>query len=83
MHGLFVFVDDLVVDQKFRNEGIGARLLSVARAYARDIGCSYFVLETGLHMALAQRFYFSQGLLTHAVGFSETLIDPDDNVPHR
>jgi len=83
LHGLFIFVDDLVVDQKFRNEGIGARLLSAARSYARDMGCSNFVLETGLHMALAQRFYFSQGLLTHALGFSEALLDPDDGVLHR
>src|SRR3954453_23543135 len=31
----FVFFDHLVVDQGFRRYGVGARLLSVARAYAR------------------------------------------------
>jgi len=34
------------------------------------------VLDTGLHIALAQRFYFRQGLLAHAMGFSETLLTP-------
>ena len=27
--------------------------------------------DIGLHMALAQRFYFRQGLLAHAMGFRE------------
>ena len=78
LHGRFVFVDDLVVHQDFRGDGVGAQLLSVARAYAREMNCRHFVLDTGLHMALAQRFYFRQGLLTHALGFSEALFDPGE-----
>jgi GNAT superfamily N-acetyltransferase len=77
MYGRFVFVDDLVVQKQFRSEGVGARLLSVARAYAWETSCRHFVLDTGLHMARAQRFYFSQGLLAHAMGFCEELFDPD------
>jgi GNAT superfamily N-acetyltransferase len=83
LYGRFVFVDDLVVHKEFRSNGVGAQLLSVARAYAREMNCRHFVLDTGLHMALAQRFYFRQGLLAHAMGFSETLFDPDGGVPHR
>lgn len=78
LYGRFVFVDDLVVQKEFRSEGVGAQLLSAARTYAREIGCRHFVLDTGLHMARAQRFYFSQGLLAHAMGFCETLFDPDE-----
>ena len=74
-------VDDLVVHNEYRNDGIGAKLLSVARAYALELSCRHFVLDTGLHKALAQRFYFRQGLLAHAMGFSETLFDPDSRVP--
>jgi GNAT superfamily N-acetyltransferase len=81
LYGRFVFVDDLVVHQEFRRDGVGARLLSVARAYARETSCRHFVLDTGLHMALAQRFYFRQGLLAHAMGFSETLFDADGAAP--
>jgi GNAT superfamily N-acetyltransferase len=73
LYGRFVFVDDLVVRKESRSNGVGAQLLSVARAYAREMNCKHFVLDTGLHMALAQRFYFRQGLLAHAMGFSETL----------
>lgn len=73
LYGRFVFVDDLFVHKEFRSDGVGAQLLSVARAYARETRCRHFVLDTGLHMPLAQRFYFRQGLLAHAMGFCETL----------
>ena len=81
LYGRFVFVDDLVVHKEFRSDGVGAQLLSVARAYARETHCRHFVLDTGLHMALAQRFYFRQGLLAHAMGFREILSDTDDGKP--
>jgi GNAT superfamily N-acetyltransferase len=73
LYGRFVFVDDLIVQEAFRRDGVGAQLLDVARAYARNMHCSHFVLDTGLHMSLAQRFYFRQGLLAHAMGFFERL----------
>jgi GNAT superfamily N-acetyltransferase len=77
LYGRFVFVDDLVVYKASRSDGVGAQLLSAARAYAREMKCGHFVLTTGLHMALAQRFYFRQGLLARAMGFSETLVYPE------
>jgi GNAT superfamily N-acetyltransferase len=73
LYGKFVFVDDLVVHHDFRSDGIGAQLLSTARHYAREQGCRQFVLDTGLHMPHAQRFYFRQGLLARAMGFTEAL----------
>ena len=77
LYGRFVYVDDLVVLNRHRNDGIGARLLSVARAYAIKEKCGHFVLDTGLHKALAQRFYFRQGLLTNSLGFHEALVEPE------
>jgi GNAT superfamily N-acetyltransferase len=73
LYGRFVYVDDLVVDQDIRGGGVGAQLLEVSRSYARELNCSYLVLDTGMQKALAQRFYFRQGLLAHSLGFSEKL----------
>jgi GNAT superfamily N-acetyltransferase len=83
LYGRFVFVDDLVVQQAFRSGGVGAQLLSTARAYAQEKSCRYFVLDTGLHMSLAQRFYFRQGLLSHAMGFCEPLFDSEGGASQR
>src|SRR5699024_10550017 len=73
MNGRFLFVDDLVVHADERRSGLGAHLLNATRREAREAGCRQLVLDTGLGMALAQRFYFRQGLLTRGIGFYEEL----------
>ncbi|MDR5823624.1 GNAT family N-acetyltransferase [Caballeronia sp. LZ043] len=73
LYGSFIYVDDLVVDSSQQRGGIGAQLLQATREIARKAGCAFFVLDTGLHMALAQRFYFRQGLLARGMHFSQQL----------
>ncbi|WMD23663.1 GNAT family N-acetyltransferase [Achromobacter seleniivolatilans] len=73
IYGRFIYVDDLVVDESERGAGWGAKLIEALDVLARDAGCAKLVLDTGLGNALAQRFYFRQGLLTSAIRFSKTL----------
>lgn len=74
LYGRFVYVDDLVVSASLHRSGLGERLLQAARQQALALNCRHFVLDTGLHMALAQRFYFRQGLLAKGMHFVEPLI---------
>jgi GNAT superfamily N-acetyltransferase len=73
LYGRFVYVDDLVVDGRLQRSGVGAQLLDAVRQIAREAGCAQFVLDTGLHMPLAQRFYFRNGLLARGMHFVEPL----------
>lgn len=73
IYGRFVYVDDLVVTGQLQRSGIGELLLQSARQQAARLDCKNFVLDTGLHMPLAQRFYFRQGLLARGMHFVETL----------
>lgn len=73
LYGRFVYVDDLVVSPALQRNGLGAQLLDAVREQARQRGCQHLVLDTGLHMPLAQRFYFRQGLLAHGMHFTERL----------
>ena len=73
IYGRFLYVDDLVVSPDRRGERWGARLLQALEDIAREHGCARLVLDTGLANALAQRFYFRQGLLTGAIRFGKTL----------
>ncbi|AMO93903.1 acetyltransferase family protein [Collimonas fungivorans] len=73
IYGRFVYVDDLVVTATLHRSGLGERLLQAARQQAIASHCKHFVLDTGLHMALAQRFYFRQGLLAKGMHFVEPL----------
>lgn len=74
LYGRFVYVDDLVVSAALHRSGLGERLLQAVRQQALAMNCRHFVLDTGLHMALAQRFYFRQGLLARGMHFVEPLI---------
>lgn len=73
IYGRFLYVDDLVTREDQRRTGIGERLLATARDEARRLGCKNLVLDTGLGNALAQRFYFRQGLLAAGMHFREAL----------
>ncbi len=73
IYSRFVYVDDLVVTSTLHRSGIGELLLQSTRQQAALLSCKNFVLDTGLHMALAQRFYFRQGLLARGMHFVEAL----------
>lgn len=75
MHGRFMYVDDLVVTADQQRQRLGARLLASVRQQARERECNFLVLDTGLHLALAQRFYFRQGLLARGMNFAQDLSD--------
>ncbi|WP_248798043.1 GNAT family N-acetyltransferase [Pseudomonas sp. MWU13-2105] len=73
LYGRFVYVDDLVVTASQQRRELGAGLLEEVRRHARALGYRYLVLDTGMHMPLAQRFYFRQGLLAKGMHFSQDL----------
>jgi len=73
LYGRLVYVDDLVVTAAMQRSKVGERLLHAVRTEARSMDCDHLVLDTGLHMSLAQRFYFRQGLLAQGMHFVEPL----------
>jgi ribosomal protein S18 acetylase RimI-like enzyme len=70
VHGRFLYVDDLVTSQDARSGGVGAALLAELKTIARDAKCQRLVLDTGMDNALAQRFYFRNGLLARGLHFA-------------
>lgn len=73
LYGRFVYVDDLVTCATERGSGLGQRMIEAVRADAQRLGCAQLVLDTGLGNALAQRFYFRQGLLARGMHFVQPL----------
>ncbi|MFS2135693.1 GNAT family N-acetyltransferase [Duganella sp. Dugasp56] len=73
VYGRFLYVDDLVAAEKSRRHRWGARLLEQLSGYAERAACAKLVLDTGLSNALAQRFYFREGLLPGAMRFGKLL----------
>lgn len=79
LYGKFIYVDDLVVTASVQRSGLGGQLIDAVRTEAVTLGCRNFVLDTGLGMALAQRFYFRQGLLAKGMHFAEVLVSEGAN----
>lgn len=73
LYGKFVYIDDLVVAPQARSHGLGRKMIDAVRSQARELGCAYLVLDTGLANSLGQRFYFRQGLLSKGLHFSQAL----------
>jgi len=73
VYGKFLYVDDLVTAETARGNRWGARLLDALTVVAEQAGCVRLVLDTGLGNALAQRFYFRQGLLTSSMRFGKPI----------
>ncbi|WP_026146801.1 GNAT family N-acetyltransferase [Methylomonas sp. MK1] len=73
LYGKFLYVDDLVVEPPNQNGGIGKSLIEYVRKYALTFDCANLVLDTGLYMPYAQRFYYRQGLLAKGMHFVESL----------
>jgi ribosomal protein S18 acetylase RimI-like enzyme len=73
LYGRFIYVDDLVVDATLQRRRLGEQLLDRVREETRARGYRWLVLDTGMHMALAQRFYFRHGLLPKGMHFSQDL----------
>jgi GNAT superfamily N-acetyltransferase len=73
VRGPAVYVDDLVVADSDRRQGLGARLLDAVVAIGRRENCAALVLDTAMANSLGQRFYFRYGLLARGLHFSMPL----------
>ncbi|WP_250628168.1 GNAT family N-acetyltransferase [Pinirhizobacter soli] len=65
MHMLYceslIYIDDLVVDERVRSHGYGARLISRLKDEGRALGCSEVQLISRVTREHAHRFYFREG----------------------
>ena len=67
--GRRAWVEDLAVHPDHRSEGIGARLLEGAKAWARERGASHLKLDSALARTQAHRFYEREGMAALSYSF--------------
>ena len=68
--GVRCYLQDLVVASTSRGEGIGRLRLDAAAGWARERGCSYLQLDSGLGRKDAHRFYLANGMEQWALVFT-------------
>lgn len=67
------FIEDLIVDENYRNRGIGKALLQNAIDYAKENDCEVIELTSYIKNENAHRFYLSNGFIKHSYKFKQYL----------
>jgi ribosomal protein S18 acetylase RimI-like enzyme len=57
----FMVVEDVVVDEQYRRQGVGSTLMRALEKRAVDTQCRYIMLITDLDRPASQRFYEALG----------------------
>ncbi len=71
--GRRLYVDDLVVNEQHRSQGVGKALLSQLETYAKDLSCDVLALDSGTQRTRAHAFYFREGMHIPAFCFKKEL----------
>lgn len=73
---LYGLITDLIVRDKFRNRGIGRRLLEVAENHATECGARWLRVEVLSNNRAARDLYTSYGFSEHVISLEKTLKSP-------
>ena len=65
----FLVIEDMVVREDCRGQGIGGRLMEAMDAFARERGCLYGILVSSGFRKEAHRFYEQHGFVEEVRGF--------------
>ena len=55
------FVENVVTDKDYRNQGLASRVIDMAVAYAKENSCYKVILQSGIARVDAHRFYENKG----------------------
>lgn len=76
MDGYYVRIVALVVNTRYRNKGIGKKLIEEAENWSRNIGATGIGLNSGNRpeRVNAHTFYINRGYIEKSIGFVKSLI---------
>ena len=60
--GRTLYIDDLVTHESDRSRGFGAALFDWLVEHAKQDGCDYLTLDSGVQRFAAHRFYLNRGM---------------------
>lgn len=73
VHGKHIYIDDLVVTENRRSEGLGEKLLVYAESRARELGCKGLRLCTGVENERGKKFYERLNWQGRAIAYKKKL----------
>ena len=73
VHGKHLYVDDLVVTEKCRSQGVGAHLLKYAEKMAQENQCQGLRLCTGIDNHRGKKFYERNNWIAKSIAFKRPI----------
>lgn len=70
---LQLFIEDLIVEESKRNNGIGKALIENAINFAKDNNCEVVELTSYKDNIRAHKFYENNGFINHSIKFKKYL----------
>jgi GNAT superfamily N-acetyltransferase len=74
--GKYMYINNFVVDENTRSQGIGKNLLDFLEGEAKKYKCKALVLDSYVHNSRAHRFYFREGYIISNFHFKKDLTYP-------
>ncbi len=69
----FLVIENMIVDRKYRQQGVGTRLLEYLEERAKERGCTQMILVTEKNRIDACGFYENFGFSTNTTGYKKRL----------
>lgn len=71
--GRSIEVDHVIIEDSYRNFGIGRTLMEFVYEYARKKSCNWIELNTYVYNFLSHKFYYNQGFVAKGYYFVKEL----------
>jgi ribosomal protein S18 acetylase RimI-like enzyme len=70
-----LYIPELIVTEKYRNQGIGTMLINACVSLAKQKGCKKLRLESGNKRRESHKFYEDLGFESKSLSFTKNLVD--------
>ncbi|MDT0556537.1 GNAT family N-acetyltransferase [Patiriisocius hiemis] len=66
-------IDHVIIDEKYRNQGIGKQMMQFIYKYAKSKSCNWVELNTYVHNFPSHKFYYNEGFVAKGYHFVKTI----------
>jgi len=73
--GQELYIPELIVTEKYRNQGIGTMLIEACVCLAKQKNCKKLRLESGNKRRESHKFYENLGFESNSLSFTKNLVD--------
>lgn len=73
--GRYLELDDFIIDDRFRSDGIGHDFMSWLESYAKEQGCNTIMLDAFAANTRSHKFYYREGYEIKGYHFTRVISD--------